>query len=535
MGAMMLLFRTRGRSLAALGAVLIVLLLAIDTFFQQVVALPDRWARQNTPSAIPRAVIYNPPYTPAYFQGWEEQQNEQNIEPIVQRFLYDNGTQAVLFGNGTRPDIPLSCPTSNCTWPDYETLAICSKCTRIEVAELLTYACKNTTIDWSAHFTGPIKPEKIPNGTVCGYFVNATSSAPILMSGYVVNETNNQNPMGEALLVRTLPLTTFLDKEILYGTGSINFKHIRNPILDTLVVSARNGASSVYHREEPTVEECVLSWCVQTIRSSYDSGKYKEEIISTFENTTAGPSPWESSVIPEEEGGGQWIVYNQNITIEPPKPNHTRSDSTISNTTYGASNLTAANLMYIFNDFFPSYYTADDVSSEPTLRYKNYPVGPHIKTLDFNAWQAPNNITQHMDRLATAMTNVLRSATSREMLAGEAFQIEVYVQIRWEWMTFPLLLLLLSLLFLVSTIIKTSGDGATGMWKTSAMPTLIYSLPKETQGQFASSSTWSSGKGAPRKTRIKLLPNLGWRVSGQSHLSLSPRLPSKERVPRGWI
>jgi hypothetical protein len=39
-GAALLLFRTKGRSLAALRALLIVLLLAIDTFFQQVVTFP---------------------------------------------------------------------------------------------------------------------------------------------------------------------------------------------------------------------------------------------------------------------------------------------------------------------------------------------------------------------------------------------------------------------------------------------------------------------------------------------------------------
>lgn len=42
-GAAMLLYRTKGRSLAALGAILILLLLAIDSFLQQVIDLPERW------------------------------------------------------------------------------------------------------------------------------------------------------------------------------------------------------------------------------------------------------------------------------------------------------------------------------------------------------------------------------------------------------------------------------------------------------------------------------------------------------------
>jgi hypothetical protein len=41
-GSFLLLFRTKGRSLAALGAVLTLLLLATDTFFQQVTDYPDR-------------------------------------------------------------------------------------------------------------------------------------------------------------------------------------------------------------------------------------------------------------------------------------------------------------------------------------------------------------------------------------------------------------------------------------------------------------------------------------------------------------
>jgi drug/metabolite transporter superfamily protein YnfA len=58
-GAVMLLFRTKGRSLAALGALLVVLLLAIDTFLQQVVDFPDRWSLQGAVSTLPVTVRYN--------------------------------------------------------------------------------------------------------------------------------------------------------------------------------------------------------------------------------------------------------------------------------------------------------------------------------------------------------------------------------------------------------------------------------------------------------------------------------------------
>jgi hypothetical protein len=514
---------------------LIVLLLAIDTFFQQVVEFPDRWALQHATSAIPRIVQYQSTNLPEYWQKWETTQYDKNLRPVVQEFLYNNGTQPTMFGNGTRPDIPLSCPTSNCTWPPYETLAVCSSCKDVSESINLEFACLNTTIDWTLLWLGPLRDVPYPNGTVCGYFLNATSTTPILLSGIAIPDNTTNRTTEEALLARTLPLTKFQTKDRLYNTGSIEFQSIRNPILDFLISSARNGSGSVYRREPPVVHECLLSWCVQTMKSSYEYGTYHEEIYATYRNVTAGPSPWISFNIPEEEGGGIWTQYMENVTIAAPVSHLDDSRLNIPNANYGVNNVTASMVLSQFDDMFPSYYTRISNSTEPQLRYREFEDGPYSRPLSFNPWLAPNNLTRHMERFATAMTNVIRSSPSRDDLSGNAYQTENYVQIRWEWLSFPFALLALSLAFLISTMIKTSGDGAVGLWKTSAMPTLIYSLPKETRGQFTSPSTWGSGKGAPRKTRIKLLPNMGWRISGQSYLSRSPRLPSGERVPRGWI
>jgi hypothetical protein len=532
----MLLFRTKGRSLAALGAILIVLLLAIDTFFQQVVALPDRYALQNMTATIPRVSLYTPFYTPEFFQGYETSLQDPSLRPVVSQFFVDNGTKPIHFGNGTRPEIPLTCPTSDCTWPEYETLAICSEC--MDVSNLLDYACLNTTVDWSAKHTGPLNVTALSIKRVCGYFLNATSDAPVLMTGYIFEGTEEEPIVGESLLMRTLPLTDMIDRTPYYG-GSINFRGVRNPILNALIASSANGTESLIKKDAPNMHECMLSWCVQTIKSSYVWGAYRENITSIYLNATGGPFPWTMLPVQLDGENGTFTIYSQNISISPPDPARNQSGNLGSmafNETYGMSNLTASNVMMTFDSHFPSYYTAMTPYEKPMLRYKNFLSGPSLRELAFNPLLAPNNISDHMARLASAMTSVVRSSDrSNQMLAGDAFIKENYVSIRWEWLSFPLILLVFSLVFLIATIMKTSEDSAVGVWKTSAMPTLIYGLPKETQGQFTSSRTWSSGKGAPKKTRIKLLPNMGWRVSGQSHLSRSPRLPSGERVPRGWI
>lgn len=92
MGALMLLFRTKGRSLAALGAVLIVLLLAIDTFFQQVVTLPDQWTLQEITGTIPRLIEYHPVVTPSFQFGIEGLIEDGALVLNARDFFYRNGT-----------------------------------------------------------------------------------------------------------------------------------------------------------------------------------------------------------------------------------------------------------------------------------------------------------------------------------------------------------------------------------------------------------------------------------------------------------
>ena len=344
------------------------------------------------------------------------------------------------------------------------------------------------------------------------------------MSGYLVEA--NGTAAGEALVMRTLPLTTLLSKEPLYGNGSINFKHIRNTIADVLIVSAADGsAQTVYQKIPPVSQECVLSWCVKTIHSSYDVGEYIETVTETHLNTTEGPFPWLGYPYMDDMGGGTELFYLQPIEISGTTSDGRRFDG------YGTDNDTALTVMQALNDIFPAFTSVNDTSSDLVMRYKIWKNGAaYNRYLKYNPWLAPNNVSRHVERLAEAMTNVIRSAPSKTMLEGHAFSKETYVAVHWEWLAFPFILLLLSLIFLVSTIIKTSGDGAVDVWKTSAMPTLIYSLPQDVQKDLTSSKD-----GGARKVRIRLLRDHGWRVSRQACVSPTSGGKNTHDVPAGWV
>jgi hypothetical protein len=359
-------------------------------------------------------------------------------------------------------------------------------------------------------------------GTACGYFLNATSDDPVLMSGYRV-ENGTESVPGETLLMRTLPLVTNPSRNSLYG-GTINFKRIQYPILDALIVSSSDGTmDSVHAKKPPIAQECMLSWCVETLRSSYASGDYEEKVVDTFMNTSSGEWPWWTEDFPELQMTN--YEFRTNLSISPPSPDN-------SDIPFGVSNETHLDLVLIFDEIFPSFITVANATAPPFVKIRTAAVDNVFSRLvRFSPWLAPNNVTFHMQRMARTITNVMRSdMNTNELVAGTAQVLETYVAVHWAWLTFPLIMLLLSVIFLVATILKTSSvdHGEIGMWKTSAMPTLMYGLPQDMQKDVLSSTRSGEGQGrGSRKVRIRLLPKQGWRVSGQLH--------SAPNAPPGFI
>jgi hypothetical protein len=207
--------------------------------------------------------------------------------------------------------------------------------------------------------------------------------------------------------------------------------------------------------------------------------------------------------------------FRANISILPPS-------SKSSAIPFGVSNETVLDLVIIFDEIFPSLITVADATAPPFVKIRTAAVDiVYSRLVRFSPWLAPNNVTFHMQRMARTMTNVIRSDTnSNELVVGIAQALETYVAVHWAWLTFPLIMLLLSIIFLVATMLKTSSEtyGDIGTWKTSAMPTLMYGLLPDMQRDIISTtrSDGVSRKGS-RKVRIRLLPKQGWRVSGQVH------------------
>ncbi|KAF2675658.1 hypothetical protein K458DRAFT_324127, partial [Lentithecium fluviatile CBS 122367] len=524
-GSFLFLVRTKGRTLAALGAAITIFAMALDPFFQQVAHYPQRWGLQTQNSSIPRVLRYDPPIRKEFDATDQLVFSDIDIRPVVEKFFLDFGIPQVQVGNGTRAEIPLVCPGSNCTWEPYETLGICSECE--DVADMLDFACLTGPLDWVSNATSY---DPYQNGTMCEWFFNATTEKPMLMLGYQADPATNQS-VGEILTTRGLPLVTNINRRPLFG-GSINFKHIRNPISDFVVVSAADGwnleemLASIFQRERPRATECVLSWCVQTIESAYHLGTYTENVTKRFFNTTDGPWPWD--IIPTEDPETVLPIYNENITINPHAVDRQANISS-----YGARNETTFNVLTAFDEFLPSFFTTKSNDSEIWLKFRTRNRSPSQLQHPVSPWAAPNNVTYHIERLATTMTNTIRRS-SKLMATGKSFSEETYVEVRWAWLSLPVGLLMLTLVFLVATIVRTSLElDRVGVWKNSSIATLLYGLPDDMQRKITASQAACTPRTRAKVLNVRMLPTKGWRVSG-NFLSPVAHKPKFE-PPQGWI
>jgi hypothetical protein len=525
-GSLLLLVRTKGKSLAALGAAVTLFALALDPFFQQVVQYPDHWRLQVEEGSIPIATTYDPYLSgKEYRNGFESITLDTVIMATTQRFFYDNGTLPVTFGKGLRPEIPLGCPYSNCTWPEYETLGICSECS--PASDLLEFKCLNTTLDWiQVPGEDPETGEStFSNGTSCGWYLKAEK--PLLMTGYNVDQDTPY--AGEVLMMRTQPLYDLFTREFMPGYDA-KLNNSRNPLAHAIIASGIS-LEEIRRNATPIAHECVISWCAKKMLSSYSEGGYTEVVTDTFiNNDTSGPSRWVVTPVYDEVNtlSGYDYAYGENVTVIGG-----------SGTAYHLTNHTHALTLAVFDDIFPASYTLANSTSESDamLRYKQYyQIGPFIRNVTYNPFMY-DNITVHLDSMANALTDVLRSSsTNTRMVSGKAFDMESFVDVRWAWLALPLGLLVFTFIFLVATVIRSSIEQEdVGVWKTSAIATLLYGLPDDMQKKITTSQVTGTPRAKAKEIKVKWLPKGGWRLSGNAFSPTSRKSRHTKTPPTGWI
>lgn len=462
--------------MVSLGSITVLASVALPFFFQQIVSYPERYVAVDANGTLPRVITYGNSQEPYTQNGEERVDGDELLAAAVNPFL---------FGNGTDINFNVFCPTGNCTWAPYESLAVCGSCA--DVSQLLVYACLSSPGDWLNNATNATtNTDDPPPVRACGYYLNATTQQPVLVTGV--------GPNGEVLISRAMQLNAPA-QELPYGTGSINFKNIRNPIADFIVAGTAGGSSNVYSNSTPVANECVLYWCTKTFTPTYEWGQLNENPSNVFFDEGQQVNPWRFHPTP---AGATAVNYYGNVSITP-----IIQHPPMAGITYGLSNVTALQALLLFNQFLPSYVTSNGTESQ-TLEFL-VTDGPRFKNISENPWLPPNNVSAYVERFAKAMTDSLRANSNEtETVLGTAYVLETFVQIRWAWLSLPILVLMMSLTFLVATIIQPTRD--VGTWKNSFLAGWRHGPDNDLQRMIVDVTSPGGVKRVAPKIVIEIVP-----------------------------
>jgi hypothetical protein len=208
--------------------------------------------------------------------------------------------------------------------------------------------------------------------------------------------------------------------------------------------------------EEPPLSntECALWFCVHAYDTHVDSTVQHGNITMAEDKIT-------TTFVPDTDEN-----TNQLYRFLPLSNSLDRSDETSFTVNSGAAQVIADYLHKALDGHMTTDYdVATNVETDQDFT-SDLIRGIRRASQDPDAW---------INSLATSMSNVVRSSnmTSRDQYNGTSYELAVIV--RWQWLVFPAVLVLGSIIFLVAIMIRTSRREGAKVWKDSPLAIVLLS------------------------------------------------------------
>ncbi|KAK4984803.1 hypothetical protein LTR50_006373 [Elasticomyces elasticus] len=436
------LIGTRGvhRQFAALGAFILLALLGVNTFIQNAVAQIPSFERIDLNASVPVSTNYT-----WYLQGYGAA--APMIAAIESGFYSGVDNQA-------RDLIPVSgCDSGNCTFGTYQSLAVCSKCA-----------------DISSAIKNPCAGRHCYDNDF--YSIARHSNLTLAVNGGVINTTSD---------------ALYPSEDTLSGIGPLIARY--QALIATDYSNPGSGALAT---------ECALYWCVQTYEGCSEDGFFAEVITSNWTNTSAAAHTF----------------YNQPTGIQMTPPDCSRNNTTPSNSSYCTYWVSWAS-QYGLQTFLTGG-TAGGGFLNGSASFKNTTANKwHFTTyqaaaLTFYSTEATalnTNIWTNIDMVASYMTYAVRKSPLSlsqfypELTFGYTdYPLQLF-KVRWGWMAFPFALVLLSLAFLATTIVKSRHHQP---WKSSVLPLMFHGFDDDDRRNFGQVDTLTDMENEMRGRQVRL-------------------------------
>lgn len=424
LGAATLLYELKFWHLASLGAGVTLLALVSDPFVQQTVTYPVR--KLNTTASVPFGQNYT-------LLGKYSGNGRNDLEQSMKAAIYDG----VMYSNVSETGAAISaqCPTGNCTFPPYASIAVCSKCA--DITSKIDKVCIpiNSIMSSAKCEMHPTIPNglQLPNGD--GYYLmNHNQYNFMNMAGdhYMDSYYKNDRTMSEN---KTLSPDVFSKIAML----------LVNISLDDLRFGPTNRPKPDEMLNRTIAFECIFSFCVQTYTGQVSNGVFTEKPGRQFTSTNLT----------------RFWYYNDTVIHVP--ADHLPDDAT--NSTFTV----VSNVQLSFNSYFNSLFNGTGGGN-----FANGISGFSTDVAGALFRSGPDKIPQSMQKLATSMTNNMR-LRGGTAVRGTASLQQSYIDVRWLWLLLPLIMILGAAVFLQQTVWQSRRWGVP-MWKSNALAVMVHGI-----------------------------------------------------------
>lgn len=359
-----------------------------------------------------------------------------------------------IFSPQTVQDLRPMCDTGNCTFPFFDTLAICSKCLNV-TNEVVNNTPQPATIRGVQNIS-----YTIPGG------------GQIEFSAFFQEGNLADGPS----TISTTVLPANVSKEIL---------GLQDPLLMLAVLQFPNVKQKIrdgnYWTSLPDTQECALYFCVNTFNLTVQNNIINTNVTNSWTSDTGTPTVG-GALQPNGMEGTQDTLWQR-----PP-------DAQGGNNTYWIPAGTLATLKSWLNVTLQGTYNTS------------------FSIFNGTAWA--NDAMQALDgttdwpsliaNISTAMTSYIRNPdetdSATDIVTGVSHKVETYIHVKWEWLCLPVGLVGMSIVFLVATMVKNERKKAMA-WKSSSLALLFHGL--EGVGRGAGEGLWQM-KDVARRTRVVL-------------------------------
>ncbi|XXH01984.1 hypothetical protein Hte_008348 [Hypoxylon texense] len=463
LGSLTLIWRLKRGSFVRLGAVIVLLALALDPFAQQLIQLRQelRFVVDLNNNILYRAERYS---RGNEFRVQLDHKAIANADFAMQSAILYGLSQPI---STVVQQSQYTCPSSNCSWEAFDSLAVCS-------------ACNNQAS----------QVERLQDGGGLSFSLQQDNSAARalanmtafrLPNGLIIDNTNDWN-YTSASGFGSVYMTTFGTPN---PSDTNSFRDVDSLIWSTSIFKAHpntSNASAVWPDFPLEATECGIYYCVNSYKSSVQSAILYENTTrrtSAFRNPDSwqllNPSTWLGNVTEAQKAS---IAFD-NVTSET-----ARSDLQLLVPSSGG-NPAAYNLSQNAVDSISAYFQTTFAGTPRTFVNETWIIpgrlnGYYVSTGQIQYDPSINQVIWQTDdlaalfaSLAVSMTNAIRSGDdTRARQQGKTGILTTYYEVQWPWITLHATIYVASVAFLAVTMYQ--GRENAPVWKGSSLATLSF-------------------------------------------------------------